>query len=155
MTIDSSRWWYLTASALTVGVLLLPFARVPWTVGSSVSGSGASVVWAFALVSVGLSASLYLDARRIGSRDWRPNPRLYAVGGALYPLSLVVGAWYLSERQWHVGLIGAGDEPPSEGGPVASRWHYWIALGPVWCLVGAVAAVLPLGLAGLLIGAFC
>jgi hypothetical protein len=153
---DSSRWWYLTASALVAGVLLLPFARVPWAwaLGSFGSDVSAPVVGALAFVSACLSASLYLDARRIGSPDWRPNPRLYAVGGALYPLSLVVGAWYLSERQWHVGLVGGTGPAPDEP-LVASRWHYWIALGPAWCLAGAVAAALPLGLTGLLIGALC
>lgn len=155
--LDSSRWWYLTVSALVVGVLLLPFVRVVWGLETTYgSTSGAYVILAgTALVSAGLSSSLYLDARRVESDDWRPNPRLYAVGGALYPLSLVVGAWYLSERQWNVGLVGVNAvEPPSDDRLLASRWHYWIALGPVWCLVGVVVASV-FGLSGLLIGMLC
>lgn len=154
---DSSRWWYLTVSALAIGVLLLPFVRAVWgleTTSGATSGAYA-ILGATALVSAGLSGSLYLDAHRIENDDWRPNPRLYAVGGALYPLSLVVGAWYLSERQWNVGLVGVSAVgPPSDERIVDSRWHYWIALGPVWCLVGVVAASV-FGLSGLLIGMLC
>lgn len=148
----------MTVTALAAGVLVLPFAWLPWEVGlASLSDSEAyAILGAVAFVSACLSSSLYLDARRIGSDDWRPNPRLYAVAGALYPLSLVVGAWYLSERQWNVGLVGVNAvEPSSDERLVASRWHYWIALGPVWCLVGGVAAALPIGLVGLLVGALC
>lgn len=154
---DSSRWWYLAVSALVAGILVLPFAWASLQAGPTDSSNSGSValLGAIALVSAGLSGSLYLDARRLGNDDWRPNPRLYAVGGALYPLSLVVGAWYLSERQWHVGLVGANAvESASDGALVASRWHYWIALGPVWCLVGIVVASV-FGLSGLLIGMLC
>lgn len=154
---DSSRWWYLTACALMIGVLLLPFVRAVWGLEmTSWSASGVyAILAATALASAGLSGSLYLDARRVGSHDWRPNPRLYAVGGALYPLSLVLGAWYLSERQWNVGLLGVNAaEPPSDERLVVSRWHYWIALGPALCLVGVVAASV-FGLSGLLIGMLC
>lgn len=139
-----------------VGVLVLPFAWVWWTLGSPVSDVGASIAGAIALVSACLSGSLYLDARRVENDEWRPNPRLYAVAGALYPLSLAIGTWYLLLRYWNVGLIGVNAvEPPSDEGLAASRWHYWIALGPVWCLVGVAAAALPLGPSGLLVGVLC
>lgn len=152
---DPSRWWYLTASALAVGVLVLPFARIWWTFGSSVSSVSTPIAGTVVFVSVCLSGSLYLDARRTGNDDWDPDPRLYAVGGVLYPLSLVVGTWYLLMRYWNVGLAGVNAvEPPSDEWLAASRWHYWIALGPVWCLVGGVAA-LAFGLSGLLVGALC
>lgn len=153
---NSSQWWCLAVSSLAIGVLLLPFVRAVWGLEMAVwSTSEYATIGATALASAGLSSSLYLDARRIESDDWRPNPQLYAVGGALYPLSLVVGAWYLSERQWHVGLVGTNAVDPSSDVPlVASRWHYWIALGPLCCLVGVVVASV-FGLSGLLIGMLC
>lgn len=60
-----------------------------------------------------------------------------------------------SLRYWNGRLPWmSAAEPPSVEWLVASRWRYWIALGPVWCLGGSVAA-LALGLQGLLIGMLC
>jgi hypothetical protein len=61
---------------------------------------------------------------------------------------------YLSRRRSGLGIVDLFvDEPVSRERLAASRWHYWIALGPVLCLVGAVSAML--SLSGLLFGMFC
>jgi hypothetical protein len=58
------------------------------------------------LVGVALAAevllpvSLYMDARKLAAaeRTWQPHPGTFALGGLLFPLSLVVALYYLLRR---------------------------------------------------------
>ena len=47
-----------------------------------------------------LPVSLYLAARelRASGRSWQPNPGTYALGGVLFPLSVLVATYYLLRR---------------------------------------------------------
>lgn len=157
--LESSRWWYPIPVALVAGLFLLPFVSV--FILGDLEGIIRrdpliyTILGAVTVISVCLSASLYLDARGAASASdgWHPNPRLYAGGAALYPLSLPVVVWYLCQRYWHVGIAGVpASEPPSIEWLAASRWRYWIALGPILCFVGIGATALPFGI---LIGMLC
>jgi hypothetical protein len=63
--------------------------------------------------------------------------------------------WYLYRRHSSLGIVDrfVGEQPSRER-LATSRWHYWIALGPVLCFVGAVSAMVA-SLSGLLFGTFC
>ena len=53
-------------------------------------------------VEVLLPASLYMDARTLRARgaSWQPNPGTYALGGLLFPLSVVLAVYYLLRRSF-------------------------------------------------------